>query len=72
MDSSSFEMTLEAGEALADAYRSHTEATHKLNEAQRYLQAAKTAVGEAELWERETKKKYDDTKVALIASVEAL
>jgi hypothetical protein len=72
METEKFESMLKSGEDLAERFRDHADATDNLEAARQHLQEAQQAVESAAARQKQTGKLYEDAKVALIGSVEAL
>jgi hypothetical protein len=67
-----FESTLESGERLAIAFREYTQTSSDLLTAEIQLAEAQDRVEQASQAKRAAAAAYDDAKLALIGSVEAL
>ena len=72
MNTGTFDDVLERGESLSESYRIHLEATKNLEAAKESLHRAQGELESAIAFQKNTGKAYEDAKVALIGSVEAL
>lgn len=72
MDAIPFEQTLEAADLLAQAYQRHVAAQAAQDAADERLIEADSAYKQAVKACQEASRSYDEAKLALIASVEAL